>query len=501
MADFYFTDRKYNQLGIASTDELASSSVIAIDDIGGQEGDYQSVDGGYRSYSATLHFSPDQSDQVKEMAKVGNFVLFKGRADESVWTTILSSEHDPLAGTNTFVAEDASIDLINGTVGAYAASSAMTIAQYIELFAGDSGFVIGYNEIPDLTRTLKWDSDDSSILTRILSVATQFGVELSFRFEVRGLSVIGKYIDIRKHIGGNKGIYMRVDTDINKVVTTSDIADLCTAIAGTGGTPDGSNDPITLKGYQWTDPNGRYVLGGDGVLRDPVALRTWSRLLSNANTNPVDAHITRTKTYEATTQATLLQSVLSDLEKFNHPAVNYEVDIAKLPDNVRIGDTVYLVDEDEQLFLSARVLELTYSYSNESGTATLGDYLIETSQIDPQYRALAQELAKQNKGKDGTDAVVLNVSSVNGNMFKNTGISTILTVSISVGDSILDTAEKMHEVFGADAYLQWQVKNAGELEFKDVSLTDTRLSDGGFLFAVSAADVNNKSTFKCELYY
>ncbi|ALX88165.1 phage tail protein [Lacticaseibacillus paracasei] len=392
MADFYFTDRKYNQLGIASTDELTSSSVIAIDDIGGQEGDYQSVEGGYRSYIATLHFSPDQSAQVKEMAKVGNFVLFKGRAGESVWTTILSSEHDPLAGTNTFVAEDASIDLINGTVGAYAASSAMTIAQYIELFAGDSGFVIGYNEIPDLTRTLKWDSDDSSILTRILSVATQFGVELSFRFEVRGLSVIGKYIDIRKHIGGNKDIYLRVDTDLNKIVTTSDIADLCTAIAGTGGTPEGSNDPITLKGYHWIDPNGRYVLGDDGVLRDPIALRTWSRLLSNSNPDPKDAHITRTKTYEATTQATLLQSVLSDLEKFNHPAVNYEVDIAKLPDNVSIGDTVYLVDEDEQLFLSARVLELTYSYSNKSGTATLGDYLIQASQVDPAYRELADQL-------------------------------------------------------------------------------------------------------------
>lgn len=392
MADFYFTDRKYNQLGIASTDELASSSVIAIDDIGGQEGDYQSVDGGYRSYSATLHFSPDQSAQVKEMTNVGNFVLFKGRAGESVWTTILSREHDPLAGTDTFVAEDASIDLINGTVGAYAASSAMTIAQYIELFAGNSGFVVGYNEIPDLTRTLKWDSDDSSILTRILSVATQFGVELSFRFEVRGLSVIGKYIDIRKHIGGNKGIYLRVDTDLNKIVTTSDIADLCTAIAGTGGTPEGSNDPITLKGYHWIDPNGRYVLGDDGVLRDPVALRTWSRLLSNSNPDPKDAHITRTKTYEATSQATLVQSILSDLEKFNHPAVNYEVDIAKLPDNVNIGDTVYLVDEDEQLFLSARVLELTYSYSNESGTATLGDYLIQAGQVDPAYRELADQI-------------------------------------------------------------------------------------------------------------
>lgn len=392
MADFYFTDRKYNQLGIASTDELASRSVIAIDDIGGKEGDYQSVDGGYRSYSATLHFSPDQSAQVKEMTNVGNFVLFKGRAGESVWTTILSREHDPLAGTDSFVAEDASIDLINGTVGAYAASSAMTIAQYINLFAGNSGFVVGYNEIPDLTRTLKWDSDDSSILTRILSVATQFGVELSFRFEVRGLSVIGKYIDIRKHIGGTKGIYLRVDTDLNKIVTTSDIADLCTAIAGTGGKPEGSDTPITLKGYQWVDPNGRYVLGGDGVLRDPVALRTWSRLLSSSNPDPVDAHITRNKTYEATTQATLLQSVLSDLEKFNHPAVNYEVDIAKLPDTVNIGDTVYLVDEDEQLFLSARVLELTYSYSNESGTATLGDYLIQAGQVDPAYRELADQI-------------------------------------------------------------------------------------------------------------
>ena len=117
----------------------------------------------------------------------------------------------------------------------------------------------------------------------------------------------------------------------------------------------------------------------------------------------------------------------------------------------------------------------------------------------------SEEPSKYNwalfKGTDGKDAIVLNVSSVNGNMFKNTGISTILTVSISVGDSIIDTAEKMHAVFGADAYLQWQVKNAGELEFKDVSLTDTRLSDGGFLFAVSAEDVNNKSTFKCELYY
>ncbi|MFK5269952.1 antifreeze protein, partial [Lacticaseibacillus paracasei] len=39
-----------------------------------------------------------------------------------------------------------------------------------------------------------------------------------------------------------------------------------------------------------------------------------------------------------------------------------------------------------------RVLELTYSYSNESGTATLGDYLIQAGQVDPAYRELADQI-------------------------------------------------------------------------------------------------------------
>ena len=482
MAEFYFTDRKCNLIGVASTEKLSSESVISIDDIGGSEGDYQSIDGGYRSYSATLHFSPYQSDQVKKMAKPGNFILYKGRDGESVWTTILSREHDPLNGTDTFVAEDASIDLINGTVGAYAASSAMTIAQYIELFAGDSGFVIGYNEIPDLKRTLKWDSDDSSILTRILSVATQFGVELSFRFEVNGLSIISKYIDIRKHIGGNKNIYLRTGKEVNNIVTSSDVADLCTAIAGTGGTPEGSDTPITLKGYHWTDPNGRYVLGNDGVLRDPIALRTWSRLLSNSNPNPQSAHITRNKTYEATTQATLLNSVLSDLEKYNHPAENYEADISVLPKNVRIGDTIYLTNEDDQLYLSARILELRYSYSTETGTATLGDYLIESSEIDPQYRALAEELAKQNKGKDGADALTMVVLSSAGTIFKNTAVATTLTAHVYKGG-----AEVTGTALAALGTIKWYKDNA-----------DSAVGTGSSL-TINAGDVASKATYTAEL--
>lgn len=497
--DVYFTDRKFNVLGIATAGGHGPINIINDVD------DQLAPDSAGRSYSGTLITDPTNSAKLAEMAALGNFVLYQDKRGKYVFATVMDwpePGYDPQSGELDFVAENGGIDLINETVGAYKATKAMPIADYINLFTSDSGFEIGINEISNLTRTLEWDGTDETALARIESVATQFdNAELDFRFEIDGTAVVKRYIDIYKHIGSDKGQRLEVNTQVNSIKTTGNIYDLCTSIEATGGTPEGKDVPITLKGYKWTDPDGRYVLGSDGVLRDTVAVQLWSRALSNDNPTPNNHHIQRVKTYEATTQASLVQSALADLKQYNHASVNYVVDVADLPDQVQVGDTVHLVDEAQDLNLSARLLEIKDSYANDTHEATLGDYLIEVNQVDPQYRALAEELAKQNKGKDGKDAVVLNVSSVNGNMFKNTGISTILTVSISVGDSILDTAEKMHAVFGADAYLQWQVKNAGELEFTNVPLTDTRLSDEGFLFSVSAEDVNNKSTFKCELYY
>lgn len=395
--DFYFTDRKYNLLGIASTDPDLNSDIVGIGDIAGNSGEYQSIAGGYRSYSGTVYFDETAAEHVEEMCAFGNFVLYKDRSGKSVWLTILTSRYDPLTGTDEITAEDASLDLINGTVTAYKATTPMAITDYVGLFAADSGFEIGVNEVPSYKRQLEWDSDDSSILTRLLSVATQFDVEINFRFEVDGLSVVHKYIDFRKRIGDDNGITLYTNVSLNKIVTTTDGADLCTSIVGTGATPEGANQPISLKGYSWNDPDGRFVLDKDGVLRDPVALRTWSRLLSATNPAPTSAHIVRHKTYEAATQATLLQSVLADLKKYNHPAVNYEVDIAVLPENVHIGDTITLVNEAERLNLSARVLELRYSYSESQGTAVLGDYLLLADQVDPELRDLANSLKQAGK--------------------------------------------------------------------------------------------------------
>ncbi|MEN2316263.1 phage tail protein [Lacticaseibacillus paracasei] len=393
MKDFYFTDRAWHLLGIATAG--GGGKIHIVDDT-----DDQLISAGARTYSGTIRFTPELSSKVQAMAARGNYILYMDERNKAVFMTIMESSHDPLAGEDTFTAEDAGIDLINETVGPYKAPQAMGIADYISLFTNDSGFEIGLNEIPNLKRTLEWTGESDTTLNRILSVATQFdNAELDFSFDVSGTTVVRRVINIHKRIGADRNITLYVDKDINKIVTSGSIYDLYTAVTPTGGTPESKDgetadqQPITLEGYQWTDPDGRYVLTKEGALLDPVANQTWSRLLAKGGVPSVKAaYINRVVTYTATSQATLLQSALSDLKTHNHEAVNYETDIAVLPQNINIGDTIHLADEDEHLYLSARLLELKSSYSMDTHTATLGDYLIEHDQVAAQYRQLAEQI-------------------------------------------------------------------------------------------------------------
>ncbi|WP_225047406.1 phage tail spike protein [Lacticaseibacillus kribbianus] len=380
--DFYITDRKYNLLAVASTD--GTGQFYITDDVD-TEIVPQSVG---RSYAGTINFAPAQIDTAKKLAEAGNYLLYQDDRGRYVFATMMETELNALDGTIDFTAENGGVDLINDTVGAYKAAKAMTIADYLAVFTWDSGFDIGINEVSNLTRTLEWEGEETA-LARVEAVAANFDAELDFRFEVTGLQVVKRYIDIYKKIGDDKGERLEVNTHINSIVTTSNIYDLYTSVIASGDTPEGKDAPITLKGYKWTDPDGRFTLKSDGILRDSVAVQLWSRTLSNANPNPTQHHIQRVKTYTAKTQAELLQSALADLKKYNHATVNYTVDLAYLPDGINVGDTVHLVDEAQDLNLSARLLELKTSYANGTRAATFGDYLIEANAIDPELRDLA----------------------------------------------------------------------------------------------------------------
>lgn len=105
------------------------------------------------------------------------------------------------------------------------------------------------------------------------------------------------------------------------------------------------------------------------------------------------------------------------------------------------------------------------------------------------------------KGDKGDDAVSLYIESSNGNVFKNANIATILTVDIYISGELITDSIAMKKRFGDNAYLQWKQKEEGTKEWTDISSSDSRLSDDGFMFTVNTDDVNNRIVFSCELNY
>lgn len=110
-------------------------------------------------------------------------------------------------------------------------------------------------------------------------------------------------------------------------------------------------------------------------------------------------------------------------------------------------------------------------------------------------------LAKLRDGTDGVDSVTLYIDSVNGYIFKNTGVATILTVTIVTGNTIIDTSQKLKNFYGDNAFIIWECKKIGEINFTEIDSNDPRLSDNGFIFTIHPQDVDSKSTFNCILDY
>ena len=102
-------------------------------------------------------------------------------------------------------------------------------------------------------------------------------------------------------------------------------------------------------------------------------------------------------------------------------------------------------------------------------------------------------------GRDGQDAVTLRIDSSRGTVFKNSDVSTVLSVVIFKGGKTITDAAAMHAEFGNTAYLEWYWQRIGEKTFGTILATDSRISDEGFSLSLSPSDVDTKVVFKCQL--
>lgn len=376
----YFADRHMNVLGQASTH--LPEGLRVSDDLKTEE-----VEAGVATLEFTLNYTEKTRKEASRYGAVGNYILRKNGEEEEFYT-IITSEENVFKQEVEIYTEDAGMDLLNETVGAYAADKAYPASYYVEKFSYDSGFEVGLNEVSNLNRKLSWEGETTAS-ERILSVATQFDAEVSYSFEIDRLRIRHKYINLHKKRGTDSGRELRINREINNIIVKSSVEDLATALSVTGGYPEESETPITLKGYKYDD--GDIYLSGS-TLYSRSAVAKWSRYLSEKGNGT--GHIVQSYSYDTTSQSELCNRAVSKLKKIYDAAVSYEVELAYLPDGIRIGDTVNVVDDAGELYLSARIMKLESSAANDEYTATLGDYKAKSSGISDKMVELAAQFEK-----------------------------------------------------------------------------------------------------------
>lgn len=379
----YFANRSMEIQGSASTGLPGGFTIV-------EDTKTEEIETGVAVFECRVKFDGENRLQLEAMCEAGNYLL-RSDGDLNEFYTIIEVEVDTKEQTVYLYAEDAGMDLLNEVCPAYEATANHDVAWYIKRYTADSGFEIGINEVPDLVKKLKFASEQTAT-ERLTEIAEGFGgFEISYSFAIHGMEVTHKYINIYQERGKDVADQLRLNQDIDRITTKKSVANLATALSCTGGTPKGKKDPITLQGYTYDD--GDFYVDGK-LLKSRQAVAQWSRYAWEvADASDWQGHHIRQYTYDTTSQATLCSKAIKELQKLRQMEVNYEVEINNLPEGIRIGDRINIVDDGGALYLSARILKLETSICDQKQTATLGEYLLKGSGISAKVEELAEKFA------------------------------------------------------------------------------------------------------------
>ena len=385
----YFANRSMEIQGSASTGLPGGFTIV-------EDTKTEEIETGVAVFECRVKFNSENRLRLEAMCEAGNYLL-RSDGDVNEFYAIIEVEVDTKDQTVYLYAEDAGMDLLNEVCPAYEATDNHDVAWYIRRYTADSGFEIGINEVPDLVKKLKFASEQT-VTERLTEIAEGFGgFEISYSFAIHGMEVTHKYINIYQERGKDVADQLRLNQDIDRITTKKSVANLATALSCTGGTPKGKKDPITLQGYSYDD--GDFYVDGK-LLKSRQAVTQWSRYAWEvADASDWQGHHIRQYTYDTTSQATLCSKAIKELKKLRQMEVNYEVEINNLPEGIRIGDRINIVDDGGALYLSARILKLETSICDQKQTATLGEYLLKGSGISAKVEELAGKFAAMAKDR------------------------------------------------------------------------------------------------------
>ena len=340
----YFADRYMSLLGKAST-KLSNGMHIQNDKV------TDDIEADVKTLEFEIPYG-NNKNQVEKFTTPGNYLL-RSSDLENEFYTIIDAETDTQNRVVSIYAEDAGLDLVNRECESLDNTESHPIAWYIEKFAYDSGFAIGINEISDRSRTLSWEGEASGT-ERLLSIATQFDAEISLSFEIERFKVVKKLINIYKKRGMDNDVKLRLGKELRRVITKRSVSELATALKATGGTPEGTDTPITLYGYTYDD--------GDIYLEGMY-------LKSRSASGNYTGHILKMFNYDTTSQSELCNRAVNELKRISKIIVTHEAEFADVPPELRAGDIVQVIADDTRY--RARVKKIETSESSRTRTAEL----------------------------------------------------------------------------------------------------------------------------------
>lgn len=315
--------------------------------------------------------------------------------------------------------------------------------QNLELL-GFAGLEVGFNEIPDRTRTLTFESQSGTKLEQLHSLMNQFDAEFIFRTELNRDGTMKRFIidiyqeaDKNHHgIGKARGdVILYYQSGLKGVQVTSDKTQLFNAGNFIG------QDGVNLNDVEFEEKNelGQvefYSRKGTSFVFAPLSRERYP---STMNPDSADNWTRRDFQTEYKDVESLKAYALRTIKQYAYPLLTYTVDVqSSFLDNykdINLGDTVKIIDNNFRggLALEARVSEMIISFDNPTNNSVV---FTNFKKLNNKPSSELQQRIDEIVSKSLPYHV--EIRTTNGTVFKNgIGRSTVKPI-LKQGDKIVD---------------------------------------------------------------
>lgn len=315
--------------------------------------------------------------------------------------------------------------------------------QNLELL-GFAGLEIGFNEIPDRTRTITVESQNGTKLEQLHSLMNQFDAEFVFRTDLNRDGTLKKFVidiyqrpDENHHgIGKARGdVVLYYQSGLKGVQVTSDKTQLFNAGVFTG------TNGVNLDSVEFEEKNelGQvefYSRKGTSFVFAPLSRERYP---STMNPDSADNWTRRDFQTEYSDVDSLKAYALRTIKQYAYPLMTYTVNVqSSFIENykdINLGDTVKIIDNNFRggLALEARVSEMIISFDNPANNSVV---FTNFKKLDNKPSDALQQRIDEIVSKSLPYHVEIRTTS--GTVFKNgIGRSTVKPI-LKQGDKIVD---------------------------------------------------------------